>query len=245
MNALVVVPGWVPWVLAVVLAAGVVLSLPVEFRFRLAYPGSGRGEVATFEFSTFGGLAVWRLAYPIFHLAGVQGVPGLVARLGRAIEARWARARGEAAGEKEIREAPAGPEAHDLSTFFVSLAEKVRWSRLTWDTTVGLPDAAATALTVGALWALKGNLAALATRRLRLAPGQPRYSVTPDFDGKGSASVLDGIGALRVGHIILASPGLARGFYQLWKQERSGGRRRGPSRNASGRRRGWSTPFKA
>ncbi len=224
-------PMWAA-ILGVAAAAAVVLMcLPADFRVRFAFRGPGRGERVVFEIAALGGLSLWRVAVPLTDL-----VPGRVRRGFEAIVGRATRARLTL------------PEARSLGVtvadVVVRLARQARWARLDWITTVGFQDAAATALTAGGLWVLKGNLAALARRRLRLAPGLPRIDVRPDFAGGGLESKLDGIGVLRVGHIIFALAGLALAYYHLWR----GGRNEATGRrtNPPGRRSGWpSTPFKA
>jgi hypothetical protein len=244
------VPPWAWRIPVALLASGVFCSLPIQFRVRVTYRGPGRGDKAVFEMSLFGGLSVWRVVLPLLRLDRSGEAPGVVAFIGRAIGSRYRSTRREAEEQPE-KEVITPREAKRTAGFMLNLgreltgpslalARKVRWSRLSWETTVGLSDAAQTALAAGALWAIKGGLAAAARRKLYLAPGLPAYSVTPDFSGRGTVSRLDGIGVLRVGHIIFALPGLALALHRLWRA------RRGNRRQKSGRRSSWpNTPFRA
>ncbi len=196
-----------------------------------------------FEIGLFGRLAVWRLAVPLVNLVkggARHALQALVERLaaGGNGENRREAARGQAkaiqgpvkAVRGQAKVAPSLPEVWSageaISDVLFGLTRRVRWSRLDWITTVGLRDAADTALTAGALWVVKGNLAAAARSRLRLAPGLPRFEVRPVFAAPGLESRLDGIGVLRVGHIIFALPGVASGYYHLWRSGRGGDARR-------------------
>jgi hypothetical protein len=185
-----------------VLALLVVL-VPVSYRIHGAFEGWSRGAKVVFEFSALRGRLAWRLAVPLAEL------------LRRAVGSRQAGGPGDrpaapAHGGKAKEDAVRG-----LTDLLLGLARKAVWRRLSWVTAVGLSDAAATALATGAVWAVKGNLAALAHGYLRFAPGQPEYDVTADFAGPGLRSRLTGIGVLRVGHIIGALPAAAANLYKL------------------------------
>ncbi|NLG85040.1 MAG: DUF2953 domain-containing protein, partial [Firmicutes bacterium] len=56
-----------------------------------------------------------------------------------------------------------------------------RLLKFRWQTVVGTDDAAGTALTVGALWALKGGFLAFLRRRYRLPPMAAAAPVKPSF----------------------------------------------------------------
>jgi len=220
------VPPWAWWAATAAAAAVFTALLPVGFSFRAAYRGRGRGEKAFVEFSVLGGLAVWRLVIPLFRLTRKRPAPGLTVLIGRAVGARYRTTRREAE-RQEKREVvtPAeiwrtvrglGWAGGPLARCGLRLASKTYWRKLQWETTLSLPDAARTAVLTGLMWSVKAQMAALARLKLRLAPGQPTYRVTPGFDEEGSASRLDGIGVLRLGDIILAFPGLALALGRLW-----------------------------
>lgn len=206
-------PAWAVGSAAVLMAAALIICLPVEFRVRLCLFGPARGNQIVFEIGFLGRYTVWRLSLPLSRL--VRG-----------------------RRERPAPAPPAGSSRLDLADLALRLARETRWSRLDWTTTVGARDAAATALATGALWMLKGHLAALARSRLNLRPGLPRLEVRPDFAQSGLETRVDGIGVLRVGHIIIA---LVRAL---------GGTKRSPKAEAQsdrpGRRSGWlNTPSKA
>jgi hypothetical protein len=189
--------------LACGLLALLVVLVPVSYRIHGAFEGWNRGAKVVFEFSLLRGRLAWRLAVPLAEL------------LRRAIGSRQVRGPGDrpaapAGGARAKEDAVRG-----LAELLLRLARQAVWRRLSWVTAVGLSDAAATALTTGAVWAVKGNLAALAHAYLRFAPGQPEYDVTADFAGQGLRSRLTGIGVLRVGHIIGALPAAAVNLYRL------------------------------
>ncbi|MGE5598451.1 MAG: DUF2953 domain-containing protein [Bacteroidota bacterium] len=88
------------------------------------------------------------------------------------------------------------------------LERRGRFTRLRWATSVGLDDAAGTALAAGLLFAAKGSLLSWLNRRYRL-PRAARIDVHPFFAGYRLESALECIFQLRLGHIIRAS---LRGF---------------------------------
>lgn len=230
------IPWWAMVALAVVALGAALALLPVEFRVRLAFSDSGRGEEASFDLTVFGRLTVWRAR---------ASLAGLVrSRLKRAVMARLERpqvSRTQGVAERVSQAAgtarQALPAGRDLADTLLDLARQTRWRRLDWTTTVGTSDAASTALGAGLLWALKGGLAAAARAKLRLGPGLPRYEVRPDFGTRGVASRLDGIGVLRGGHITIALLRAAFASRHLLADRLT---------TPHGRRSDWpSTPFKA
>lgn len=213
-------PGWTTAILAAVAATAVAFMLPIEFRARFSFRGPGRGNEMVFELGLFGRLTIWRLAVPLVSLLKGRVKRGLETLVGRLAGGGHGEASREAT-PGQVGAVPSLPEVRSLgehlSDVVLGLTRRVRWSRLDWTTTVGLRDAAATALTAGGLWVVKGNLAAVARSKLRLAPGLPRFEVRPDFAARGLESKLDGIGVLRVGHIIFALPRVASGYYHFWR----------------------------
>lgn len=246
------VPALEPWpgrVALALVALAALAAAPIHFRVRASYRAPGRGARGTFELSLLGGLAVWRIRVPLLRLERSGEAPAVAAFVGRAIADRYGAARREAAEQEEkkiltLSEArragrsvlvAAGALRHPA----LALLKRVSWSHLSWRTTLSLPDAAFTGLAAGGVWAVKGILAASLRGTLRLAGGQPEFEVTPEFEGRGTVSRFEGIGVLRVGHIILALPGLVRGLWRMRTFRAANGRR------LSGRRSAWrSTPFR-
>lgn len=62
-----------------------------------------------------------------------------------------------------------------------SVISRVRCTSLVWNTSVGLSDAAQTAIATGVLWSLKTSLLSWLLRRIRLET-QPRLKVMPAFN---------------------------------------------------------------
>ncbi|HHY38740.1 MAG TPA: DUF2953 domain-containing protein [Clostridia bacterium] len=61
------------------------------------------------------------------------------------------------------------------------VAARTRWDRLEWVTVIGLGDAAATGLAVGAMWAVKGSMMVAAQGFSGTSPKSVRIQVYPDF----------------------------------------------------------------
>lgn len=195
-------PGWVWIALVAALVVAAVLAIPVEFRVHFRYAGLAAGATIVFELAPRKGRAIWRASVSLGDL-GRTGA-------GRAFGALMGRE-------------PVGGGGRWRTAIVLALARRVRWRRLAWRTRIGLSDAASTALATGALWAVKGNLAALARSNLRLAPGLPEFLVEPDFAEPGLESSLEGIGVLRAGHIMLALPELALGSWRESTTQSGGG----------------------
>lgn len=75
--------------------------------------------------------------------------------------------------------------------------------RFAWDTTVGFNDYAATAISTGLLWALKGYIIGCISRWLKILPPGPRFHVVPQFGKAGFEISLDCILETRLGHIMI------------------------------------------
>lgn len=229
-------PPWVGSVAAVVAFQALVALIPLRFRVRLEWRGAEAHRRAGFELSVLGGLAVYRLVVPVFRIGRSGGSPGLVTLLGRAVNTGYRATRGEAKRQKarrvltvdKVRQGAravliaGGP----VAQFVAHLVLRTYWRRVTWTTTVGVGDAAHTAVLAGVLWGVKAGLVGAARQTLRLAPGQPEYRVVPVFSGEATTSVLDGQGTVRVGHVQLALVMLLAGVGRAWL-ERSRGRRAG------------------
>ncbi len=208
------------WVWAIAAAVGGLLFVPATFTVRFSFTG-GPGERVVFELGVLGRLRIWHLELPPSAFAG-RGVLGpLLDRVGHLAAAAAARPRldrsagGASEGGRPSPDVPGAASAAGRVVEVVwELVRRAYWIRLRWETTVGLRDAAATALAAGTLWALKANLASLARSRLRLAAGQPTFDVRPSFSGPALRSSLDGIAVLRVGHIMLALARLGLAAYR-------------------------------
>lgn len=74
----------------------------------------------------------------------------------------------------------------------------------------GSEDAATTGLAVGGIWALFGTLTAILRETVKLAPGQPRFHLTPNFTQPVLQARFSCIVSLRVGHIIVAGAKLVQ-----------------------------------
>jgi len=85
------------------------------------------------------------------------------------------------------------------------LERRGRLKMFRWQTAVGTGDAATTALTVGALWALKGSLLSFLHRRYRLPPAATTAKVEPSFAHARLFTEIECIFAFRVGQIMRAS----------------------------------------
>jgi len=232
----------------------VVLALPLPFRVRGVWRGRGHGQKVVFEVGGFRGTTLWRVTVPLRDLVwsclgqrlidaarAVSGPSGRVAGRRRPVLKSLEQAAPAAARGAQV-----------IADAVLGVVRRVSWHRLAWTTKVGSGDAARTAVLAGSLWALKGGVAAVARRYLRLAPGQPEVRVVADFDRAGLVSSVEGIGVVRVGHIMLALPGLAVGYADLWRARRraSGGNRLRPAPerrgDPSGRRNLWpTTPSRA
>ncbi|RJQ12157.1 MAG: DUF2953 domain-containing protein [Bacillota bacterium] len=234
------------------LVAVVLYAVRVEAELHVSFHQDARGRTLAFGFETMG----WRreLRFPVPRALALGRVAA-----GRAFE-RIAATTLEASGKPSTapggergggRRRPGGlvrpPRNPALAGLWQAaravgpaaevtyyLTKKAHWRRLSWTTTVGLGDAASTGVAAGALWATKGIVRALARAELDLAPGQPEFRVDADFAASGIETSLAGIGALRVGHIMLALAWLALAWL------------RRPHSDHSGRRRAWpNTRFKA
>jgi hypothetical protein len=83
------------------------------------------------------------------------------------------------------------------------LEGKGRFTRLVWRTVVGKQDPAATGMTMGLLWGIKG----IATSFLQsgyVFKNPPRIVAIPSFTGTTWETLLDCIFEIKIGHIILA-----------------------------------------
>ncbi len=214
------------------LAVVVLLLLPVPFRFSFSYRGTEAGGEAVFEFSLFGGRWLRRRVVPLPDIgpAGGAGRTGLTAFVGKAAGLAHrilAREERPALGGL-LRRAAAGRDTYARP--LLALARMTLWTRLSWRTVLDLGDAAVTGLGAGVLWAVKGTLAAAARQALRLGSGQPEFLVTPDFEGGGVFSVIEGRGTLRVGQLLVVAPMVVRG---VLRHGRSGRRRWPPSGGSS------------
>jgi len=95
---------------------------------------------------------------------------------------------------------------HEYAHIVRYLARKTWVESFSWETTVGTGDAAATALTYGTFWALKGSLFALLSQQARLRRGVvPRIKVQPDFLRARFATDFRCIFVTRLGHIMTAA----------------------------------------
>jgi hypothetical protein len=195
-------PGWIWIALVAALVVAAVLAIPVEFRVHFRYVGLAAGEMIVFELGRRKGPGIWRASVSLGDLARTEA--------GRAL--------GTLMGREPVRGG-----GRRRTAIVLALARRARWRRLAWRTRLGFSDAASTALVAGTLWAVKGNLAALARSNLRLAPGLPEFLVVPDFAEPGLESSLEGIGVLRAGHIMLALPELALGAWRESTTQSGGG----------------------
>jgi len=221
------------WAAALLLAVVVLLLFPIPFRFTFSYRGAEAGEEAVFEFSLFGGRWVRRQVIPLPEIgpgpAGGTGRADLSAFVGKAADIAH-----RLVGREE-RLTPGRPfcgatvEPDTYARPVLALARMAWWTRLSWRTVLDLGDAARTGLGAGLLWAVKGTLAAAARQVLRLSAGQPEFLVTPDFEGDGTLSVIEGRGVLRVGQLLLVAPMLVRSVLG----HRRSGRRSATPRNES------------
>lgn len=196
------------WAGFVLVAVVLILLFPVPFCFTFSYRGAETGHEAVLELSLFRGRWVRRRVFRLADIeaAGGAGRAGLSAFVG---EAAGLAHRLVAREERPtlgglLRQAAAGRDIYARP--LLALARAALWTRLSWRTVLGLGDAAGTGLGAGALWAVKGTMAAAARQALRLGPGQPEFVVTPDFEGDGVFSVIEGQGILRVGRLLVVAP---------------------------------------
>ncbi|MCL6580193.1 MAG: DUF2953 domain-containing protein [Firmicutes bacterium] len=207
-----------------------------------------------FEVGGFRRTTLWRVVVPLRDLVwsrlGQRLTDAARAALNPSVRAAGCRRPTAKSLEQAAPAAARGARA--VADAVLGVVRRVSWHRLAWTTKVGSGDAARTAILAGSLWALKGGVVAVARRYLRLAPGQPEVRVVADFDRAGLVSSVEGIGVVRVGHIMLALPGLAAGYLDLWRARRraSGGHRPRPAPgrrgDRSGRRNPWpTTPSRA
>jgi hypothetical protein len=197
----------VSWAIgAAALVLGAIFIIPLTFRVRAAYGDDPNGRTPTlevdlgitFEIGLGQKVTLWRARIPVGDLLRAEAARTLE----RIVKLAWA---------GPVRSVRPAPGSRRKMAVTLALATRVNWRNLTWQTRLGLSDAALTAVAAGALWAVKGSLASLALSRLRLGPGLPRIAVVPDFSGAGLWTRLEGIGVLRVGHIIFVLPQLAIG----------------------------------
>ncbi len=80
-----------------------------------------------------------------------------------------------------------------------------RFTRIEWTSTIGLSDAASTALSTGSLWALKGLFVGKWQHHMHPAVPTLHVNVTPNFTSCQSQTHFHCIAELRCGHIIKAS----------------------------------------
>lgn len=84
------------------------------------------------------------------------------------------------------------------------LIKHIRCKRFIWKTRVGFEDAAATGLTGGMLWGIKGFLFSILRRSINSGKCKAEISVTPVFCQQEIDTELDCIFTLPVGYIIIA-----------------------------------------
>ncbi len=94
-----------------------------------------------------------------------------------------------------------------ISTYKRVLLEfisRVRVRRFIWSTRFGTGDAAATGISAGAVWAIKGLALQQVNRFTRMPLKQTEIKVIPDFAGSCLNMDLNCIFDIRIGHIIIA-----------------------------------------
>lgn len=84
------------------------------------------------------------------------------------------------------------------------LLDRAEVRSLTWQTTIGVGDAALTALLGGVAWAVKGTLLASLQSRTRASSEDVAIAVSPSYSGKEFKTFLHCIFSLRVAHIMYA-----------------------------------------
>lgn len=82
------------------------------------------------------------------------------------------------------------------------LLRHVHLDAFTWETKLGVDDAAATGLLVGAAWALKGSLLTLLQTKLRLGEDRASVTVAPSFSRSHFSTFLHCIFTIRIVHVI-------------------------------------------
>lgn len=82
------------------------------------------------------------------------------------------------------------------------LLRHVRMEALTWETKLGLEDAAANGLLVGAVWALKGVLITGVQRLMRLDESKSSITVSPYFNHTYFSTYFHCIFTIRLVHVI-------------------------------------------
>lgn len=97
---------------------------------------------------------------------------------------------------------------HLLSTQYSPLMrflfDRLEVRSLTWQTNVGVGDAALTALLSGIIWTCKGTLLSLLQRRTRAQAEDVTVAVSPSFNRHEFRTFLQCIFSLRVAHIMYA-----------------------------------------
>jgi hypothetical protein len=132
----------------------------------------------------------------------------------------WARvARAASSWRRKLRSAPPAAEAGEgqstieqlltgleaasrLRATIGYLLQRTRVPGLTWITTLGLEDAAATGLMVGLVWCVKGMLVSILQSQLTSAVIRPTIEVIPSFQQACFCTNLHCILSIRVVHLI-------------------------------------------
>ena len=94
------------------------------------------------------------------------------------------------------------------------MANSARFETIEWTSTIGLKDAASTALCTGSLWAIKGCFVGKCQQQLGHAASQIKIKVSPDFQTPQSQTQFNCIAELRCGHIIKATRPLFNEFIE-------------------------------
>jgi hypothetical protein len=99
---------------------------------------------------------------------------------------------------------------HDYADFMRWVTQKVRFERFYWVTRVGLDDAAATGIAVGAYWAVKSYITAAMWHKHDHASFRPVVKVMPIYNREIFHTDFECIFSVRLGHIISAGIRLLR-----------------------------------
>jgi hypothetical protein len=98
------------------------------------------------------------------------------------------------------------------------MLSRVHLEVLTWETKVGIMDAAANGMLVGAVWALKGMIVTWLQRRVRIDESQSSIVVSPYFNHSYFSTYFHCIFTIRLVHVINVQRHLL--WYKLRQRKR-------------------------
>ena len=82
--------------------------------------------------------------------------------------------------------------------------KKLKPQQLYWQTRIGLPDAALTAMALGWVWSIKGLVLAIIYHYLGLSATKPVVVVTPDFSKPAFVFLINSVFTVRTGYLLVA-----------------------------------------